>query len=365
MKTINAGAYNIHIGENIFAEMNKLLRSTEFKNSKLFVLADENSLKYCYPLLLKSVVRIKKAEIIEIESGEVNKNIEVCRNIWLTLSELHADRKSVLINLGGGVIGDMGGFAAATFKRGISFINVPTTLLSQVDASVGGKLGIDLNKLKNEIGVFGNPEAVFVYPPFLRTLPYREYLSGYAEIIKHALIADKNYLNEIFTNGLQPPSSTELENIITHSIAIKNKIVKNDPIEKGLRKILNFGHTIGHALETYSFETDKIFHLLHGEAIIAGMICEAYLSVKKAGLPKDELKEITSFLLEIYKPINFNKFDEMRLIELMKHDKKNTKGEINFTLLNSIGKAAFDKKCSIQLIKESLRYYREEAKLKS
>ena len=344
--------------------MNKLLRSTEFKNSKLFVLADKNSLKFCYPLLLKNVVRVKQAEIIEIESGEENKNIEVCRNIWLTLSELGADRKSVLINLGGGVIGDMGGFVAATFKRGISFINVPTTLLSQVDASVGGKLGIDLNNLKNEIGVFGNPEAVFVYPPFLRTLPYREYLSGYAEIIKHALIADKNYWNEIFNNGLQPPSSTELENIISHSIEIKNKIVKQDPKEKGLRKILNFGHTIGHAMESKSFEGDE-YKLLHGEAIIAGMLCEAYLSVKKAGLPKNELNEITSFLLDTFKPINFNKFDETRLLELMKHDKKNTKGEINFTLLNSIGKAAFDKKCSIQLIKEALRYYREEAKLKN
>lgn len=366
MKVIKAGTYNIYTGENIFPEMNKLLRSTEFRNSRIFVLVDENSLKYCYPILFKEAVRIKDAEIIEIESGERNKDIEVCKNIWLTLSQLKADRRSVLINLGGGVIGDMGGFVASTFKRGISFINVPTTLLSQVDASVGGKLGIDLGGLKNEVGVFGNPAAVFVNPFFLHSLPSREYFSGYAEIIKHALIADKHYWKEIVSQKPLPPFSRELERLIVHSIGLKNKIVKLDPKETGLRKVLNFGHTIGHALESLSLEGDEFF-LLHGEAVIAGMICEAYLSYKKAGLPKAELAQITSFLLAAYKPVNFDKFDELRLVELMKHDKKNlgSSGAINFTLLERIGKAQFDKKCSIELIKESLRYYREEAKLKS
>jgi len=365
MKTIQAGTYPVHIGEKAFTEMNKLLRSPGFRYGKLFLLADENTLAHCYPVLSEQSARVKEAKIIEVPSGEANKNIDVCSSIWKALSALGADRSSVLINLGGGVIGDMGGFAAATFKRGIPFIHVPTTLLSQVDASVGGKLGIDLNGLKNEVGLFSDPSAVFIHPVFLKTLPLREYYSGYAEVIKHALIADKKQWERIFASGLQTPFSDEMESIITHSVMIKNRIVRSDPRERGERKILNFGHTIGHAVESFSLEGGGVA-LLHGEAIAIGMICEAYLSVKKGGLGKTELSEITSFLLDTYRPVNnFDKFDDLRLVELMRHDKKNRGEGINFALLKRIGQAQYDKKCSVELIREALRYYREEAKMKS
>ena len=358
IKIINAGKYKVYIGDDVFRELSNILNYSSFKYSNIYVLADENSLQHCYPQLVQQVKRLREAEIIEIVSGEQNKNIDVCRNIWETLSDLGADRNSVLINMGGGVIGDMGGFAAAAFKRGIAFINVPTTLLSQVDASVGGKLGIDLNNLKNEIGFFGEPSAVFIYPKFLNTLNERQILSGFAEVVKHALIADKKYWNEIkAVSGIE-----NWEKIILRSVEIKNNIVKKDPKEKGIRKALNFGHTIGHAIESYSLEGGGI-HLLHGEAVAIGMVCETYLSALKCKLDKSLLAEISSFILHSFRSTKLDKFDDHRLIELMRHDKKNSKGKINFTLLASIGKVQTDKECTIEEIKKALNYYREQAKM--
>ncbi|HEY6161041.1 MAG TPA: iron-containing alcohol dehydrogenase, partial [Bacteroidia bacterium] len=197
MQSVEAGTYRVYIGDDVFRELNRQLNYTAFKHAKIFVLVDEHTLKHCYPIVLNAVKRLREAEIIEIESGEESKNIDVCRNIWSALSALGADRQSLLINIGGGVIGDIGGFAAATFKRGIPFINIPTTLLAQVDASVGGKLGIDLDALKNEIGVFGDPAGVFIYPGFLSTLPKRQLFSGFAEVIKHAIISDKKYWKQV------------------------------------------------------------------------------------------------------------------------------------------------------------------------
>ena len=360
MTEIQADTYKIVIAKNSYKAINKFLKAKKGAFSKLFILVDENSLKYCYSPLVEQIEVFKQAEIIEIESGETSKNIEVCAQIWETLSEYGADRKSIVINLGGGIISDLGGFIASTFKRGIEFINIPTTLLSQVDASIGGKVGINLNNIKNEIGVFNTPSAVFVNSDFLMTLPKREVLSGFAEILKHALIADKEYWKELKETDI---FHADWDKIIEKSIQIKNTIVLKDPTETGMRKALNFGHTIGHAIETYSLEQRNLKPLLHGECIAIGIICEAYLSVKVGKLSKEELTEITVVVLSTFKNSNPTNLEAERLLELMKHDKKNDKGAIYFTLLSSIGTVEINKIVKSDLIKQSLNYYSEQLAL--
>jgi 3-dehydroquinate synthase len=234
-------------------------------------------------------------------------------------------------------------------------------LLSQVDASVGGKTGIDLNNLKNEIGVFSTPKAVFVNSDFISTLERSQQLSGFAEIIKHALISDPDYWQKVKRYNLA--DHAELKEIISASVTIKNQIVSEDPKEKGLRKILNFGHTIGHALETLSLEKKNKKSLLHGEAIAVGMICEAYISHKVLGLPKKELNEITEFILKTYKHVNPGKTDVKQLMAIMKHDKKNENDQINFSLLSEIGKCEINKTADVAVITEALNFYEQEAKL--
>lgn len=361
MAEIKSKNYSIFISNDITKEINRFFKLSKTKYSKLFILVDENSLKHCYPQLVEKIEPFESAEIIEIDSGEESKTIEVCTQIWTALSEYGADRKSLFVNIGGGVIGDMGGFIASTFKRGIDFINIPTTLLSQVDASVGGKVGIDLNHLKNEIGVFNNPKAVFINSSFLNTLDKRQLLSGFAEIIKHGLIAEKSYWNIIKKADFS--NLNTFDNLIETSVQIKNNIVSIDPTEQGMRKTLNFGHTIGHALETFSLEQSNKKHLLHGEAIAIGMICEAYLSHKICKLKKNELEEITSFIIANYKTVKIEEMDKHRLIELMKHDKKNDKGDINFSLLSEIGKCEINKTATADMIIDSLKYYSEQSKL--
>lgn len=361
MTEIKASNYSVFIAKGIAKEINKFFKANKNKYSRVFILVDENSLKFCYPQIVEQIVSFKEAEIIEIESGEESKTIEVCAQIWTTLSEYGADRKSLFVNLGGGVICDMGGFIASTFKRGIDFINIPTTLLSQVDASIGGKVGIDLNHLKNEIGVFNTPSAVFVDSTFLNTLNKRQILSGFAEIIKHALIADADYWKVV-----QKTDFSEMDNfdkLIEHSVRIKNQIVTKDPRENSLRKTLNFGHTIGHAIETFSLEDNNKRSILHGEAVAVGMICESYLSYKINKLKPEQLDEITQFIIQKFPVIKLEQMDHHRLIELMKHDKKNDKGDINFSLLNEIGKCEINKITKADLIKESLKYYSEQIKL--
>jgi 3-dehydroquinate synthase len=361
MSEIKSTGYSVFINTNIAKEINRFLRMSADRYSDIFILVDENSLKHCYPRLVEQVEYFKEAELIEIESGEENKSIEVCTQIWGALSELGASRKSLFVNIGGGVISDMGGFIASTFKRGVSFINIPTTLLAQVDASVGGKTGVDLNHLKNEIGVFCNPSAVFINSDFIRTLDKRQVLSGFAEIIKHALIADAAYWKKIQRYDFK--NHEGIEELITQSIKIKNEIVIEDPLEKGPRKGLNFGHTIGHAFETYALEKDSDKALLHGEAVAAGMICEAWLSHKICGLQEKELKEISTFILKTCRKINPEKMNADRLIRIMKHDKKNTEDKINFTLLKSIGSFETNQSASEPLIREALEYYTRTAKL--
>ena len=361
-RIIISGNSRICIGKDALRELNRVLNYSPGKRSALFVLADENTIRNCLPIANDQVKRIRDAELIEIKSGEENKTIETCTAIWRRLSGIGAGRDSILINLGGGVIGDMGGFAASAFKRGIRFINIPTTLLSQVDASVGGKLGIDLDNLKNEVGFFNEPTDVFICPQFLETLPAREKISGFAEVIKHALIADKNYWAELVSQFTNPLSARDWSPVIIRSIEIKSSIVKKDPLEKGIRKSLNFGHTIGHALESWSLEGVGI-RLLHGEAIAIGMICEAYLSVLKCKFNKILLDEISSFILHIFKRVNLDAFDDVRLIELMRHDKKNKDGKINFTLISAIGEPKTDRNCDANEIRKALLYFRERSKL--
>ncbi len=361
MAEIKASDYSIFVSKDVSSEINRFLKANENRYSKLFILVDENTFKYCYPRMVALIPAFTNAEIIEIESGEKNKNIEVCSQIWSTLSDHNADRQSLIINLGGGVIGDMGGFVASVFKRGIGFINIPTTLLSQVDASIGGKVGVDLNHIKNEIGLFRNPLAVFIDTSFLQTLDERQLLSGFAEIIKHALIADAGYWQKIKETDVS--DFEKMDSLIETSIHIKNKIVQEDPFEKNSRKALNFGHTIGHAIETYFLvKRNSRKQLLHGEAIAIGMVCEAYLSNKTVKLSNDALEEITSFILSVYKPVILEETDFDRIIELTLHDKKNENGIINFSLISSIGKCEINKTATIDSIKESLKYYSEKVK---
>jgi 3-dehydroquinate synthase len=343
----------ITIGDDVFAKLAQYLKQNKF--SSLFILVDENSLKNCLPVLVANVPKLLEAEVIELESGEKNKNIEVCTQVWTALGELGADRGSLLVNLGGGVITDLGGFVASTFKRGIAFINIPTTLLAQVDASVGGKTGVDLGALKNEVGVFSEPRALFIWPDFLKTLPKRELISGLAEILKHGLVADVGYWNSCISTDLL--DTDELTDIIAHSIKLKSTIVANDPDEKGERKKLNFGHTIGHALEGLVLEREEQT-MLHGEAVAAGMICESWISVQETKLAEEQHEEIVRNIRRYFPLRSLNPVDDHRLIELMRHDKKNEKGDIRMVLLKSIGDCHVGKSVAPDRIIAALDYYR-------
>jgi 3-dehydroquinate synthase len=349
MKPIKSIDYTIFF-ENSLQQLSTFL--SESKYSKVFILVDSNTEIHCLPIV-HEILKDTEYDLIEVTPGEENKNIDFCIGIWRMLLDFGADRNSVLINLGGGVLTDMGGFAASTFKRGIDFVQVPTTLLSQVDASVGGKTGIDMDNVKNIIGTFTQPKAVFINTGFLSTLDKREIRSGFAEIIKHGLIYDALLFEKLKTLG--PERLTD--DIIYRSIEIKNEVVIADPFEKGLRKILNFGHTIGHAVESYSLTHDKKMPLLHGEAIAIGFICEAYLSFKKNFFSKSDLKETVEAIRTVYPTYHLKKESYPALLKIMKNDKKNNAGQINFSLLSEIGNCGFDKFCSEEEIFESLDYY--------
>ncbi len=294
--------------------------------SKLFILVDENTLSDCYPIL-----NIDQAQIIQIESGEKNKTIQSCQSIWADLLKYKADRHALLINLGGGVIGDMGGFCASTFKRGIRFINIPTTLLAMVDASIGGKTGIDFMQQKNMIGSFTSPHAIFIDPIFLQTLSSRLLLSGKAEMLKHGLIANEAHFKSCL-EVLKPDLA-----LIKESISIKDKIVKQDPYEKSIRKSLNFGHTMGHAIESLALTEGE--DLLHGEAIALGMILELKLSVLYAGLNSQLATSIIQNLSKIYGQVKLSPSYITSLVDRCKNDKKNNSKGINFSLLGQLGQA--------------------------
>ena len=321
--------------------------------SKLFVLVDENTKNNCLSFFLNKLENSIKINVLEIKSGEINKNISTCEYLWDQLSEQGADRKSALINLGGGVICDLGGFVASTFKRGISFYNVPTTLLSMVDASVGGKTGIDFGLLKNQIGIFNEPKMVLIFSKWLKTLDKRQILSGFAEMLKHGLILDKSYWNKL--SSLKTIDIYNIDKMIYNSLVLKNSIVLKDLKEKNIRKILNFGHTLGHAVESNYLGSKK--ELLHGEAIAIGMILESFLSYKILRLSYEDLINITKTIIHFFNKITIDNSQINKIISLLKHDKKTVDGKINFVLLNGIGDSKIDVLVNKSLIDEAFKFY--------
>ncbi|MFT7033655.1 MAG: 3-dehydroquinate synthase [Cyclobacteriaceae bacterium] len=341
-------AKNVEITNDVNINLTAFLKEKSY--SSVALLCDENTYEHCLPLIIDS---LPEHWLIQIESGEENKNIDTCQQIWRAFTEGNFDRNSLLINLGGGVIGDMGGFAASTYKRGIDFINIPTTLLAQVDASVGGKLGIDFMGFKNHIGLFKEPEVIIIDSSFFNTLPAVEVRSGFAEVIKHGLITDQKYWESIADFELK---NADWSDIVEQSVEIKKNVVRQDPFESGLRKILNFGHTIGHGIESTYLDHPE-GRLLHGEAIAKGMICEAFLSTKKTGLSKRALDLISNYLLKIFghEKIDENLFEN--IIKLIYQDKKNSGKVINTSLLQSIGKCVVNIPVGEPDIIDSLFYY--------
>jgi len=357
---IKADNYSVHIGGLKTGVLSDLIHS-KYDSSDCYILVDENTKEHCLPKLRDLFADNGSGNqigIVEIPAGEEHKTLETVTSIERHLSTHNASRGAVLINLGGGVVCDVGGFAASIYKRGIDFINVPTTLLSQVDASIGGKVGVDLDGLKNYLGVFKNPAAVYIDPSFLTTLEQKEVIAGYAEVIKHALIADNEYLGRIREHdlGVGPQSMESWKAIIEQSVNIKNRIVTEDPREEGVRKALNFGHTIGHALESFYLGTDT--PLLHGEAVAIGMVCELYLSSVLTGFGGETRDDVCSYLSAIYqeKQLDLSSYNEY--IASMYADKKNRDGRINFTLLTAIGSPLIDQYVDEESIRQALDYYR-------
>jgi 3-dehydroquinate synthase len=356
MKSIQTTSYEIHFKDLAYKSLDTYLKKETF--SKIFLLVDENTHKHCLPHFLSQIQFDGIIEIIEIQSGEIHKTIETCMGVWRTLSELSADRKSLLINLGGGVVTDLGGFVSSTFKRGIKFINVPTTLLAMVDASVGGKTGVDLDISKNQIGTITFADMVLIDPRFLDTLPKNELRSGFAEMLKHGLIQDQKYWEQL--RQLKQLTLNDLDELIYHSVTIKNNVVSKDPNETGLRKILNFGHTLGHAIESYCLDNEDIKTLLHGEAIAIGMILEGYLSSKISGLPINDLYEIKETFKATYPNVSFDDNSKKRIIDLMQSDKKNSHGQVKFVLLETIGQCQIDIEVENALIYEAFDFYSDQ-----
>lgn len=319
--------------------------------SHVAILVDEFTNKYCLPII-QNLLPSNFTKIL-IKSGEHHKNLATCEQVWDRMTKANMDRHSLLINLGGGVIGDLGGFCASTYKRGIDFIQIPTTLLAQVDASVGGKLGIDFHGLKNHIGVFQLPKTVLIDPKFIDTLSIQQKKSGFAEIIKHCLIRDEKEWDLIRQQSFE---ELNLSKLIAHSVAIKEAVVLEDPKEAGLRKILNFGHTLGHAIETYLLDKGKR-KILHGEAIAIGMIVEAFISHQRDLISLQELEEIESYLFENYGRVKLHPEEISKIIALTAQDKKNKGKEIRFSLLTGIGDCGYDIPVSASEMKKAIQYY--------
>lgn len=354
MQTIQANNYEVFFNENGYTYLNEILDAKSY--SKIFILVDENTSNHCLPRLLSLLATEIVIEIIELEAGEEHKNIETCLQVWHSLTELGGDRKSIILNLGGGVITDIGGFIACTFKRGIDFINIPTTLLSMVDASIGGKNGVDLGNLKNQIGIIREPKSVVIDTQFLETLPGEQMRSGFAEMLKHGLIFDKNYWDKL--KNIANLNTDDLDALIHQSVEIKNKIVSQDLTENGIRKSLNFGHTLGHAIESYFLENEEKKSLLHGEAIAVGMILESYISKEKGLIKEEEYHEIKYVLSDIYEAVPFEQNDIKNCIDLLIYDKKNEFGNVQFALLDKIGNCKINESSTNELIYSAFADYK-------
>lgn len=343
---------NLTFGKEALAELPKKLNKRAY--SSLFILVDEHTKSHCLALFLEQT-QLVDAQVLSMKAGEENKKLQTCEKLWQQLSDLGADRNSVLINLGGGVVTDLGGFVACTFKRGIDFYNIPTSLLAMVDASVGGKTGIDLGALKNQIGIIEEPQEVIIDSQWLHTLPEEEIRSGFAEMLKHGLIANPAYWNELLR--LRTLDPTSLAPYIASSIAVKKEVVEIDPKERGLRKILNFGHTLGHAIESYFLTHPQRKRLLHGEAIAIGMVLEANLSMHCCALKPEDAAAIKSGFKRYFPPVSFSKEDIDGILNLLRHDKKNKAGRVNFVLLKTIGTPQVDVEVPQELFEKAFAYY--------
>ena len=364
------------------------------EKDRLFILTDETTKALCLPVV-EGFGCLKGAQIITIGATDTHKTLDSLSHVWEALGEGGATRHSLLINLGGGMVTDLGGFAASTFKRGINYINIPTTLLSMVDASVGGKTGINFRGLKNEIGVFNNAATVILDTQFLKTLDAENILSGYAEMLKHGLIDSESHWGELVSFDFERNSEErivnseerivnseerignseerignseerivnseeswwmELQRMVEKSVAVKQRIVTEDPTEQGIRKALNLGHTAGHAFESFALKHQPI---LHGYAVAYGLVCELYLSCIKTGFPSDKMRQTVNFIHEHYGKMSITCDDYPQLMELMTHDKKNVAGMINFTLLGGIGDIRINQTATKDEIYEALDFYRE------
>jgi len=342
------------ICENFISELNQAIG--EQSRDSIFVLTDENTRRLCLPLAMQSE-KLKGCHVICIPNGDENKNVESAVVIWKYLSENGATRKSLMINIGGGMITDIGGFTASTFKRGMRYINVSSTLLGAVDAATGGKTGINFEGLKNEIGVFAPAETVLINTDFFKTLDDANLRSGYAEMVKHALIDTKEEWESVLKFDLENIDFEKLSILLARSIRIKERIVEQDPFEANIRKALNLGHTFGHAFESWSYKSEK--PALHGYAVMWGLLCELYLSFIKLGFPKDELLRLKYLIKEYYGTFEFHCQQYELLFELMTHDKKNDSKEINFTLLADVGDIRINQTATKDEIFECFDFFRE------
>lgn len=354
MQPITAGGYTIFFNDSGYEALNRMLLENRY--SKIFVITDTNTHENCLPHFMSRLETETGIEILEIEPGEQQKSIDTCVSIWNVLTDYGADRKSLIVNLGGGVITDLGGFVASTFKRGVDFIHVPTTLLAMVDASIGGKNGIDLGNLKNQVGTINTPGLLIIDTGFLASLPQNHMRSGLAEMLKHGLVYDKSYWKKFL--DLEKVDFADFDALIYRSVEIKNEIVSRDPTEKGLRKALNFGHTLGHAIESHFLESESRPALLHGEAIAAGMILESYISMRKNLISDAEYREIKTAIKSIFDDIDFSGDDLDSVLGLLKHDKKNEYGAVLFALLDKIGGIKINQQVGNDLIASAFADYK-------
>jgi len=341
------------ISRHLKTELAKAI--AECEHDRIFVFVDETTNKLCWSLV-KDYLCLKDAQTIVIGATDRRKNLDTLIHVWESLQQGKATRHSLLINLGGGMVTDLGGFAASTYKRGINFINIPTTLLAMVDASVGGKTGINFGGLKNEIGIFNDAEFVLLDTYWLQTLDEENIRSGYAEMLKHGLIADETMWAELINFNLAQPNLRQLASMLNKSVRIKERIVAEDPHEKGIRKALNLGHTFGHAFESWAMKRQPV---LHGYAVAFGLIAELYLATTRTDFPTERMRQTVNFIRAYYGslPITCNDYPE--LIELMHHDKKNRGNEINVTLLGGIGDIRINQTITEGDIKEALDFFRE------
>jgi len=355
MNSIVTNEYAIHLDVNKYKSLNQLIES--LSPSKIVVITDSNTHRFCLNYLLSKLDVKCSIDLKSIQAGERFKNIDTCKELWHFFSEITLDRKALIINLGGGVVTDLGGFVASTYLRGLAYINIPTTLLSMVDASIGGKTGVDLDLLKNQIGLIVNPKAVIIDTHYLKTLPPEEFNSGVAEILKHGLIHSESYWNLVSNSKIALNES--LNEIIYQSILIKKEIVEKDPTEQNLRKTLNFGHTLGHAIESYSHLKKGSQPLLHGEAVAIGLILACHISNSLLGFPKNKLDRLVQLYSSYFTKFSFSKTDINEILNLLKFDKKNTNGQVNFVLLNDIGSYTIKGDVSKDLIFNAFNFYLE------